>query len=264
MHTNSTKNGIGSALRRIEAAERLLVLLNFDGTMIPIGDEIAKLPSDFSDWLGGLAGSEKVTVGIASGRAVDDLMAAIRVDRAVFAGNHGNEIRGMGLHFVEPVAFLCEPVLRELVAQMDEHLRDALDARIVNKRYSATLHLRGAAEEEKRWAVANLREAMRGRERLTLVDAKESIEIVPNNGWNMVEAVRWIVNRLGLADALLVYAGDDAADESVFAAYKAHVTVKVGCEPSVAEYALDGPPALWRFVSQIGNGLFTETRSGSG
>lgn len=258
------KCDIRSALSRIEAAERVLVLINFDGTPIPIGGEKAELPANLSDWMRGVAAGERVTVGIASGRSVDDLIAAARMDQIVFAGNHGNEIRGLGLHFVEPIAFLCEPALRELVEQMNDCLRDTKFARMEHKRYTATLHLRGSETEERRFSVAALLHAMQGRDRLTLAAEAESIEILPNNGWDMAEAVRWIAGRLGLTGALIVYAGSDAADESVFEAFREHVTVKVGRGPSLAEYAVDGPPELWQFVRHIGDGMVIEPRSVSG
>ncbi len=52
----------------------------------------------------GLAGSERVTAMIVSGRSLQDVAGKVGLPGLIYAGNHGLEIEGPGLKFVEPTA----------------------------------------------------------------------------------------------------------------------------------------------------------------
>src|SRR5579871_6346351 len=97
----------GAALEhRIRSAERLSLFLDFDGTLSPIVADpgMAQLGMGIHSLLTALARAARITTTVISGRSVEDLYARIGVDGLIYAGNHGLEICGRHLTFVEPVA----------------------------------------------------------------------------------------------------------------------------------------------------------------
>jgi trehalose 6-phosphate phosphatase len=91
---------------RFEAEEKTFLFLDFDGTLAPIEADFAapKLDPGLGETLALLSSNPSVITTIISGRAVEDLFARIRLQGLIYAGNHGQEIFGRNVHFVEPVA----------------------------------------------------------------------------------------------------------------------------------------------------------------
>ena len=91
------------AARRIvherRAHGRLLLALDFDGTLAPIvpHPEDATILPAAGHALRRLADRDDTMVAIVSGRGLDDVRARVREDGVFFAGNHGFEIEGPGL-----------------------------------------------------------------------------------------------------------------------------------------------------------------------
>jgi trehalose 6-phosphate phosphatase len=91
---------------RLRAAPHILLFLDFDGTLAPIVQDpsLAQMSSGVREALVRLAGSPKVSLTMISGRALWDLRLRVGLENLIYAGNHGLEISGPGMDFVEPVA----------------------------------------------------------------------------------------------------------------------------------------------------------------
>jgi len=91
---------------RVDRAESTLLGLDFDGTLTPIRprpDEV--IPSESArEVLARLACLPHVTPMIVSGRGLRDVTDKFGLPGLFYAGNHGLEIEGPGLKFVEPTA----------------------------------------------------------------------------------------------------------------------------------------------------------------
>src|SRR5689334_3232353 len=109
--------GIGGTLR---SAARLSLFLEFDGSLTPIIDNPGDVRLEPSTWelLRRLANRRDVLIVIVSGRGAADLQARVGIEDIVYAGNHGLEISGKGLHFSEPFA----AARRELLLRISESL----------------------------------------------------------------------------------------------------------------------------------------------
>ena len=92
--------------QRITSATRVSLFLDFDGTLVPIeaNPALPRLDSETAKALQGLSSRDFLVTTIISGRAVEDLYARVRVQGLIYAGNHGLEIFGRNLLFVEPGA----------------------------------------------------------------------------------------------------------------------------------------------------------------
>src|SRR5579872_1784035 len=98
--------GLGDVAQAVRSGTSLCLFLDFDGTLVPIVDEPAQARLEESDreLLEYFANQPDVLPVIISGRGLSDLQSRVQVDGIVYAGNHGLEISGRGLNFVEPFA----------------------------------------------------------------------------------------------------------------------------------------------------------------
>src|SRR6185295_1112867 len=80
---------------RLAAATRVCVLSDFDGTLVPLGDDPnqIRLPSVNRRVIESFRWTDRAVAGIVSGRSLDDLVARTSVEGIWYVGNHGFEIR---------------------------------------------------------------------------------------------------------------------------------------------------------------------------
>ena len=114
---------------------RVLVFLDFDGTLTPIVDfpNQAVMPPETRDTLKRLSAIGKCSITIVSGRALNDIRERVGMANLTYAGNHGLEICGDGLHFVEPGAVQRIKILGELSRRLRERLRHIPGVEVENK-----------------------------------------------------------------------------------------------------------------------------------
>ena len=257
MSTLPLSSSLAEILRRTAGTSHVLVLLDFDGTLAPLQDQpdAAKVPEQARDLLRRLAEDSRATVGIVSGRSVGDLEERVALGGIVYAGNHGIEIRGQGLHFVEPTAFLLEPVLKKVVTELSDRVAGIPNARVEDKRLTASLNLRGVRPEHRIRASEIVLSLVGESSQFLCRPAKDAFDILPRNGWHKGRAVEWIRQHLGMNEALVIFAGDDVSDEDAFSALAGAVTIKVGDLPTAASYRAESPSEIWALLTQLETAL---------
>lgn len=237
---------------RIRAARRILLFLDFDGTLAPIVPDPAeaRLDDAMRETLARVSRKEHIIITVISGRALDDVRARIGLPDLVYAGNHGLEIDGPGLHFIEPVAAARREQLRGLTDRLATELRRCAGVLVENKGLTASIHYRRAAEANVQLIEKSVREAVSPVAALFRVNLGRTIfELEPRTGWNKGSAVRWIQARLGGKGSLCIYFGDDRTDEDAFRAVPEAVTFKVGpAAETRAKYRVADPAAVHEFL----------------
>lgn len=243
---------ISEVKERIRSANRVALFLDFDGTLVPIADDPGepKLDPDTAETLKLLAGQDFLITTIISGRAVEDLYSRIRLSGLIYAGNHGLEIFGRNLRFVEPTASDRREKLERLCGELAVEL-DPIDGVLVEyKGLTASVHYRRVAAEcfpEVQTAV--YAGVARHGALFHINIGRKVFEILPRTGWHKGAAVRWINSRLGAANLLSIYLGDDTTDEDAFSVLTDAVTVKVGpAAATCARYRLPDPAAVHEFL----------------
>ncbi|MFI5338795.1 MAG: trehalose-phosphatase [Candidatus Methylomirabilales bacterium] len=222
---------IAAALR----ARSCVLFLDFDGTLLPFTThpDAAHLSPEQRALLRRLACAPGWTVAVVSGRALRDVRRRIRVPGLIYAGNHGLEIEGRGLRFRHPGALAARKELGGLRRATNHAMREFRGVRIEDKGLSWTLHFRSAPPAARRRVLRTFWDTVRAAVRSGRVCIRQGVmsrEVLPPVAWDKGAAVRWILRWLrGRSRPVVIYLGDDAADEPAFAALvKTGISVIVG------------------------------------
>ncbi len=247
--------------REREAHGRLLLALDFDGTLAPIvphPEEAAILPAA-GHALRRIADRRDTLVAVVSGRGLDDVRARVREERAFFAGNHGFEIEGPGIRHRIDAAERHRPELRAATERLRTEFADLEGAEIEDKGITVSVHYRrvddpAAAELLRQAAV---REAERSGLRVT--HGRRIVELRPPVDWHKGRAVEFLIDALAAEKPLYpVFIGDDVTDEDAFAAVRARgglailVARAAITRPTVADARVGSPEELVPLLERLG------------
>jgi trehalose 6-phosphate phosphatase len=240
---------------RLAQASHVLLCLDFDGTLTPfvVDPNRVFLAEDTRRVLRGLSQIESVSPVVFSGRALADLKARVELPGVICVGNHGLEIGGPGLYFLEPGAAMFRPAIQELAATLAAQLQAVPGAAVEEKGLTLSVHYRQVPKA--RWDEVNrlVHAALADATHPFLLTAGSMVyEIRPRVYWTKASAVTWLQQRLGEDDLLTIYLGDDYSDEEAFAAIHDGVTVKVGEVPETAAmFYLDEPAEVHAFLEWL-------------
>jgi trehalose 6-phosphate phosphatase len=246
---------------RIRAGRRVLLFVDFDGTLVPIREDpmACRLSDEGRELLGRIAAHPNAAAAIVSGRDLPDLRPRVGVDGLAYAGNHGLEIQGVGFEYREPGAEALAGELASVTSMLSAELAGVSGAWVQNKVLSASVHYRQTPAALVPVVKKTVDEIVRPhRERFVLRGGKMVLEVRPAVDWNKGRAVRWLWEKLaeGAPNPVAIYLGDDATDEDAFAAVPDGVTVMVGpSRQTAARYRLDGPSDVTRFLGWLADVL---------
>lgn len=240
----------------------VLLLLDFDGTLSEIAPrpEGAALRPGNADLLAALSRKPGYTVGILSGRALDDVAHRVGVPGLVYAGNHGLEISGPDLQYLHPAAAASIPPLSQIANRLVAALSDVPGAQVENKTLTLTVHYRRVPPEY-HGRVESIVQDVAGPAitagQIRVSTAKAAIELRPAVDWHKGRALDLVRSRLA-PGAFPIYVGDDATDEDAFAAAQNAggfgVFVGPAGSPTLAKYRLDSPAAVSDALAQLASG----------
>ena len=231
-------------------AERLLVFLDFDGTLAPIvpRPDAATLPAPVRRTLDRLA--RLMPVVIVSGRTLSDLKRRVGVPGLRYVAHHG-------LVYKEPgsaMRWRGRRVPRETVRQWMRVLQAAAEgvpgALVEGKGMSVALHHRLVRPADR---VRLRRQALRALApwladgSALLVRGKCVLEVRPAGSWNKGAAVAALLRRPWARNRVPVYFGDDQTDFDAFRVVRNQgFAVRVGGRRGIAgEHSwVSGPGAV--------------------
>lgn len=241
------------ALRELARVPRLLVALDFDGTLAPEVDspEQARAIPPAREAVLRLLAAPDTRVALVSGRALRSLIQVADLpDEALLVGSHGIELR---LDDRRPRVDL-DAAERERVEQLQRVLTGVTesidDVWLEEKPAGFALHTRLATEENSRLAhLVALREATKQLDDLTIRPGKNVLEFAVRST-TKGEAVEHLRRYTG-ADAVF-YAGDDVTDEDAFAALRdSDVGLKSGPGETEAAFRVAGPDEVAHVLATL-------------
>lgn len=240
---------------RIRTASHIFLFLDFDGTLTPIVErpEMARLSPEINAMLVRLSQRANLTVAVISGRALDDIQALVGISNLIYAGNHGLEISGPGIHFVHPQALARQEALQQLSAQLGVNLHHLTGVEVEQKGLTTSIHYRRAAAADVEEVVKTIHAlGVEASGLFRLTTGKMIYEIRPRVDWHKGAAASWIRAQLGDPNALSIYFGDDATDENAFVELQQDITVKVGpAYVTTANYRVADPDEVRKFLRYL-------------
>jgi trehalose 6-phosphate phosphatase len=240
----------------VSKASHIGLFLDFDGTIAPIVStpSSAKLDPTVRTLLEQLKGLPNITVGVVSGRLLQDLRSRTAIDGLIYVGNHGLEIEAGEIRFREPAA---EALRRELKC-VSLQLKLALDGvdglEVEDKGLTLSVHYRKVHEDMQDWVRDIALETAGKYQSFRSQEGKKVVEIRPRLDWDKGRAMRWLLKEVLPPSALPIYIGDDATDEDVFGAIPQGITIRVGGVPATgtrAHFVLPDVQAVARFLSWL-------------
>jgi trehalose-phosphatase len=235
--------------RRIRAASRIVLFLDFDGTLTPIRrrpEDVPPLNLATRGLLHRLAIHHRLKVFVISGRRLVDLRSRIHSPGVHLLGLYGWEGRGTPPLRAE----------RKLLQRVKRVLRDRLSELpgiwIEDKKLAIAVHYRGALPAEVQAARRVVREVLeRFQPDLRLINEKKAWQVVPGAVGGKGSAVRKLLGKRR-KERLAIFAGDDLADESAFAALPYGITVQVGnTRRTAALFYLHNPGEVLAFLRRL-------------
>jgi trehalose 6-phosphate phosphatase len=239
---------LATALQELARADRLLLALDFDGTLAPFVDvpRGARALPESKAALDRLEHLPDTWVAYVSGRPLSSLQTVTEAEEdALLIGSHGVEIR-FGR---DGVSLDLSAEEQQTLARLGEALQglvdDIPDTKLETKPVGFGVHYRLVAAERGPEVVARAREAAAAvSDSLTIRDGKDIIEFSVRgaNKGDGVERLREYTQ----ATAVL-FAGDDVTDEdgfSVLRPERGDVGIKVGTGETAAQYRVADERAI--------------------
>jgi trehalose 6-phosphate synthase/phosphatase len=198
----------------------LALFVDYDGTLTPLcrHPAEARLTDAMREALRACAGRADTDVAVISGRALADLRAMVNEPGFTYAGNHGLEIVGPGLHtFAHPDLPHYESKTPALAAALEALTTSG--GWVEHKGATLTFHYRGVEAAKQPGLAAQAREIVTAAG-FQARAAHRAVEARPPIGWDKGQAVLHVVrSRYGPAwseTVRVVYVGDDQTDEDAF------------------------------------------------
>ena len=204
-----------------ERSGRLVLLLDFDGTLSPIvpRPEAAAILPAARDSLLRLLGCETVDVAVVSGRGLADARSRVGLAEIAYAGNHGMEIEGADFRQIHEEAAAARPALEEVVRELRPKILPISGALLEDKGLTLSIHYRLVDPQEVEQIRTLVRAAVGDRSDLRVTEGKKVLEVRPAVKWDKGRAVRFLLEQLRpAAGTPVLYVGDDTTDEDAFRA----------------------------------------------
>jgi len=248
----------------IRGASHILLLSDYDGTLTPIVSrpEETVFSPEVREKLRTLAIKPFFSVGIISGRSLSEVRTLAGIEGIYYAGNHGLEIEGPGISYINPEARTARTEMKELARQLAEKLTEIEGASIEDKALSLSVHYRLVKESEEE-VVSEIFHQITSPHllegKIRVYQGKKVWEIRPPVDWHEGKTVETIMKKikmvLGGEVGSVIYLGDDTADEDAFKVIHRPQgwSIFVGQEnpSSNAEYYLNSTSEVEIFLSRL-------------
>jgi len=245
--------------RRIAEGGRLLLFLDYDGTLVRINKapQNAVLHPARRNFLKRL--SQRAFVCIVTGRSLDDVKQLVALENIAYIGNHGLELSWGQKSWVHPQATKSRAALAMLLSRIEKTTACFPRLMIEDKGITASIHFRGMDPT----LVPNVQKTVKdavhqSRRRFLLTEGKKVLEIRPNLDWDKGKGIkklrRWIPRD---DNPIIVYIGDDRTDEDAFQALsRKAVTTRVGRKKdSLARYRIANVDQVWDLLKAMQRSL---------
>ena len=254
--TLSSSDDLGALAARLRSAERLHLLLDYDGTLVPFArsPDLAAPDPPLRELLGALAAKPGTRVHVVSGRRKEPLERWLGDLAVGLHAEHGYWSRlapDRPWVAMEDVSVAWKPDVRRVLDQATATTPGAL---VEEKTASLAWHYRmaepelGAARAEELWH--RLEQTLRGTA-AELLRGEKVIEVRPA-GVSKARVVERVLAALGPTLPTIAAMGDDRTDEDLFMALPPDaIAIAVGYRETVARYRVATPRAARELLERV-------------
>ena len=248
---------VQAAVDRRPADTAFVLLLDFDGTLAEFNDDPAapELTPERYELLMTIAQKRAVSLGIVSGRRLDDLKRRTRLpDHVYHAGLHGLEMEVGGERTTHPDLTDAVARMSGLADRLRKLVEEFPDGYIEDKGASVAVHIRRLPKDmhDRAFARADvLAVPWIAKDYVRRLEGNCVVEYLPNINGHKGDATQWIVNDVETKlqrRSWVTYLGDDITDEDAFRAITSGIGVLIGLRPTSATHKLDGIADVDRFL----------------
>ena len=237
--------------RRLAAAKRVVLILDFDGTLVPLTTgqpKLALLSGPARNVLQRIARGSKTTIVIISGRRRRDLQRRVRIKGIKYWGWYGWE-RGRA----PTMSMARKKAIRHARLVLAERLKGLQGVWLENKRLSLVLHCRGAAQATRNRAKKILHQVLgHDQEHLGILWNDRAWEVMPKGYEGKGQALRVELAKREFHKALPIFFGDDHSDESAFGVLRGGLTIRVGkSRPTLARFSVRDPQGVLQVLREM-------------
>lgn len=222
-------------LYRLSCLPNLLVISDYDGTLVPFHDNpaLVNLGDSVQTLIRNLSALAETKVVILSGRALSDLKGRFdQANQVICIGSHGWELET--LEFFESSLTPLLSLVKVSMQSATEELRGSL---IEQKPGSLVFHYRASSKLEAVPIVARLKEKLSSLASGILLEGKNVLEFMEHRS-NKGTAIEKLIEKYK-PDGI-IFMGDDFTDEAGFSVLKhPALTIKVGSEETLAQYRIE-------------------------
>jgi trehalose-phosphatase len=258
---SGVKRYLFSYIKEIEthlrAASRCILFLDYDGTLVPICKEpsLARLSSDTKKVLKDLSKNPFLSVGIISGRSLEEIRKMVGIPGLLYAGNHGFESIFKKRVWTHPELKGFTSSLNKIVRALHRRTRGINGIIIEDKKLTASIHYRKVTDQSPGSILAVITEILAlYPEAFTVARGKKVFEIRPLVEWDKGKAVERLTELLAIKTKLTrIYIGDDQTDEDAFSVLgKDDMSIRVGLKKSSrAQYYCRGSSEVVTFLKML-------------
>lgn len=245
--------------RAVRSSAKILLLLDYDGTTVPIQKtpQQARLDEETRHLLSELSSASKVTLGIISGRSINDICSIVGMNELIYVGNHGLEVLlpGRPVERLYGEETLC--LIHDVYKELNTRLSDTAGILLEEKGPIVAIHFRTAPPGIGDMVLKTADNLVSKNPGLAIKQGKMLVEITPNMAFNKGLAVKWLLDNLFPAERpVIIFAGDDLTDEDAFTVLgDREISIYVGPQPSPfsARYYLKDTVEVRQFLFRLNN-----------
>lgn len=234
----------------------MALFCDFDGTLTPIrrDPDAVGLAPRVREVLEELSQSG-IMLGVVSGRKVADVRKRVRLRGIWYAGAHGLFLRDPENRRHSLVKAEQKARIGRATRLLAKQIRGAPGLRIEHKIATVALHYRGAPPKSQAIARDAVAKAMERDPHLCLLASKKVWGLLPDAQSDKWGAVSFIMAREEQRNSdrrwLVIFVGDDATDERVFARMRG-ISIAVGKKSkTAARYWLRSPGEVRKFLERL-------------
>jgi trehalose-phosphatase len=255
----------GGIIEEVKSQDHRAFFLDYDGTLTPIvrNPRRASLPPEYREVIASLLRNDRNIVCIVSGRAIGQLREFMGLEGLLLAGNHGMEISGPDISYMNDAALRAKPLFKEIAELLRGTLGDFAGAVVEDKGLGVSVHYRMVPDEYHSLLKRSFYRAVEkwlGSNTVIVTRGKKILEVRANVVWDKGSAVKWILgslsNRPSTDKPYPIYIGDDETDEDAFRALKGGgLTVLVSTQKreTEASYYIKSVEETYRFLGLFVN-----------